>query len=202
MRLVARTRKWKQKKQKNRRLAGAKDQIEVQTINRTPNKLRINFPYKILVEAWRNHPTSERCHRRLLFLHGKPSYRIASRGGCTDQLSGFQATCSGICGGSRWRRRRIGLYIYLCPRSQLSDPARPRSVGRWWCGTRARPWPLLRVPMSAIANPSAQADRQISGHRQERSEATSPGVQVIDPRLRRVCRRPVHQPDGSAEGDP
>jgi hypothetical protein len=56
--------------------------------------------------------------------------------------------------------------------------------------------------MSAIANPSAQADRQISGHRQERSEATSPGVQVIDPRLRRVCRRPVHQPDGSAEGDP
>jgi hypothetical protein len=64
MRLVARTRKWKQKKQKNRRLAGAKDQIEVQTISRTPNKLRINFPYKILVEAWLNHPTSERCHRR------------------------------------------------------------------------------------------------------------------------------------------
>lgn len=46
--LVAQTRKWKEK---NRRLVGAKDHIELQTISRTPNKLQINFPYQILIEA-------------------------------------------------------------------------------------------------------------------------------------------------------
>ena len=112
--LVAQTRKWKEK---NRRLVGAKDHIEIQTISRTPNKLQINFLYQILIKACRDQPPNTATATSSSSM-GSPLVKQASREGCADQLLGFQTTCSGICEGSRRRRlRRIELYIYVYLRS-------------------------------------------------------------------------------------